>query len=157
MYTHLDVAEISRRDHEFNYLYIAFYDLKGRCVDPDNPAYEYYGRRGITYSFTDAYEFALWALNNIGIRPEGHSLDRIDNDGHYTPGNLKWSTDIQQRANRREPIYATNTGERFISHTSANTFRVKVYGKYLGQFDSLDYAIKIRNSYLHSIKPPPNC
>jgi hypothetical protein len=47
--------------------------------------------------FTNFEEF----LCEIGLRPEGMTLDRIDNDGHYAPGNIRWVTPSQQVSNRR--------------------------------------------------------
>lgn len=49
------------------------------------------------------YEFMLWVLNNLGPRPENCTLDREDNDGNYTPNNLRWATKVTQQLNRRPP------------------------------------------------------
>lgn len=70
-----------------------------RCTNPKAPNWAYYGGRGITVC-------GLWHsfenfLADVGERPDGMTLDRIDNDGHYEPGNVKWSTPKQQAANRR--------------------------------------------------------
>jgi hypothetical protein len=46
------------------------------------------------------WAFELWILDNLGPRPPGCSLDRIDNDGNYAPGNLRWATAKTQAFNR---------------------------------------------------------
>ena len=70
-----------------------------RCSEPTNPRYPTYGARGI-------YVCARWQnfkafLADMGPCPDGHSLDRIDNNGNYDPANCRWATDEQQRNNKR--------------------------------------------------------
>lgn len=75
----------------------AYIGAKGRCENPNNSAYEYYGGRGIQFRFADFEEF----LRVLGLRPsELYSVDRIDNDGHYEPSNVRWATRQEQRANQ---------------------------------------------------------
>lgn len=77
--------------------------IKQRCYNPKNHRYPRYGARGIRVyeSWIDDYHaFETWISENLGPRPEGMSLDRIDNDGNYEPGNLKWSDSKEQVFNR---------------------------------------------------------
>jgi hypothetical protein len=77
--------------------YTAYASAKNRCTNPKNTAFDRYGERGIKFKFTDFEHF----LSVLGPRPEGHSLDRIDVDGNYEPGNVRWATSKQQARNRR--------------------------------------------------------
>lgn len=79
--------------------------IKQRCLNQKNKVYKYYGGRGIKMygPWIASYaEFLNYILSSIGRRPSNkYSIDRIDNDGNYTPGNLRWATQSQQNFNRR--------------------------------------------------------
>lgn len=77
--------------------------MKERCLNPNNHAYARYGGRGITIyrPWVDSFE-AFFA--HVGPKPgPEYSLDRIDNDGNYEPGNVRWATPREQGANRLSP------------------------------------------------------
>jgi hypothetical protein len=80
----------------------AFRDARKRCTNPNVKAYKGYGARGIRFLFTSFEQF----FEHIGPRPAGMSLDRIDNDGNYEPGNVRWATKAEQRANQRKGTYS---------------------------------------------------
>ena len=86
--------------------------IKQRCNNPQNPAYENYGGRGITVcaEWLNSFEaFRDWALAN-GYRDD-LTIDRIDNDGPYCPENCRWVTMKQQGNNRRSNRVLTYNGE----------------------------------------------
>lgn len=63
------------------------------------PSYPQYGGRGI--KVCDRWQRFENFLADMGVRPEGKTLDRIDTDGNYEPGNCKWSTASEQQQNKR--------------------------------------------------------
>ncbi|MDD3473510.1 MAG: hypothetical protein PHS86_12065, partial [Syntrophaceae bacterium] len=80
-----------------------------RCNQKENPAYHYYGGRGIT--FCDNWlNFEVFVMN-MGIRPLGTTLDRIDVNGNYEPGNCRWATRTEQQRNRRDSRRINVNGE----------------------------------------------
>ena len=75
---------------------------KVRCCFPGATGFKYYGGRGIRFKFASVKEAVAWVKNNIGYPPPGLSIDRIDNERHYEPGNLRWATRSEQSFNRRK-------------------------------------------------------
>lgn len=75
-----------------------FLAIEQRCNNPNNPRYTNYGGRGIKCLLRTWQEI----INSIGPRPGiNYSIDRINNDGNYELGNIRWATSKQQANNRR--------------------------------------------------------
>lgn len=81
-------------------LYGSWANMRTRCSNPKASRYDRYGGRGITVcpEWDSFSAFQTWALAN-GWAP-GLSIDRIDNDGNYEPGNCRWATPAEQRRNK---------------------------------------------------------
>ena len=77
--------------------WLAYHNAHRRCTNPKVHNYKDYGGRGIKFLFTSFEQF----FAELGPRPEGKSLDRIENDGNYEPGNVHWATKTEQAANQR--------------------------------------------------------
>ena len=81
-------------------LYGIWRSMKDRCSNPKYPGFKNYGARGISVCERWINSFPNF-LADMGNRPKGTSIDRINNDGNYDPANCKWSTNAAQMRNRR--------------------------------------------------------
>lgn len=94
-----------------SHTYSSWAGAKARCLNPRNKKFPNYGGRGIT--ICDEWRNSFQAfLAYMGECPEGHTLDRINNEGNYEPGNCRWATQKVQQRNRRDTIWITHDGVR---------------------------------------------
>jgi hypothetical protein len=96
--------------------------MKSRCNNPEYSHYSYYGGRGITVCKEWEESFEVF-LEDMGPKPEGFTLDRIDNEKGYYKENCKWSTREEQVDNRRNKVNLT---------LNSLTFSVKEWAEILG-------------------------
>lgn len=89
--------------------YGSWENMRARCLNPNSPAYQLYGGRGVT--ICDRWSDFAAFLADMGDRPAGATLDRIDVDGNYEPDNCRWATPRQQALNTRRNVRWTHGGE----------------------------------------------
>lgn len=92
-------------------LYAVWLSMRSRCNNPQSASYKNYGGRGITVCKRwESFEnFRL----DMGERPKGLSIERIDNNGNYEPGNCKWATRREQANNNRNNILVEWRGVKY--------------------------------------------
>lgn len=106
------VARSTKHNHATNGItptYHSWAGMKARCLNPLHRAYRDYGGRGITVC--DRWLSFDNFLADMGEKPTGLSIDRIDLNGSYFPGNCRWATTSQQSRNKRNNRIITSEGE----------------------------------------------
>lgn len=116
-------------------VYYIWGTMLARCRNKNNPKYKNYGGRGITVcnrwlDFRNFYQ-------DMGDKPIGATIERINNDGNYEPGNCRWATQKEQQNNRRDNLLLTYKNETMtisawagklgMSHQNLNR-RITKYG-----------------------------
>jgi hypothetical protein len=133
--------------------YDAYHGAKYRCNNPNSRLYSYYGGRGIKFLFESFSEF----FSHIGKKPsKKHSLERVNTDGDYALGNVKWATHKEQVLNRRPYFHKVRHGKGFYwnKHTGKWMSRVSYLGKsmYLGLFIDKEEARRAYTEALEEIQ-----
>lgn len=102
-------ATVGARQGKGNRIYKLWIAMKDRCFNPESKHYHRYGGRGITICSEWAEDYAKFAAD-IGERPKGMTLDRIDNDKGYEVTNVRWATRVEQANNRVTNVFITHEG-----------------------------------------------
>ncbi len=103
------IHETERKNYSQKYrktligrLRMCFYFMRHRCNNSKNKRYKHYGGRGIKCLFKSSQEFVDYVLNELKIDPCGLIIDRIDNDGNYEKGNIRFVTIAENNRNKRK-------------------------------------------------------
>lgn len=89
--------------------YKSWEDMKKRCDNPNRRSYKNYGGRGIKYQ--EDWKYFENFYRDMGDRPDGHTLERIEVDGNYTKENCKWATWEEQANNKTDNVRIDFYGE----------------------------------------------
>jgi hypothetical protein len=98
--------------------------MKGRCNNKRDINYKHYGGRGIKVCnrWLNGYENFM---KDMGDRPEGLTLDRIDNNGNYEPSNCRWATRTEQQNNKRNNKHIVIHGITYTLKQASESFKIK--------------------------------
>lgn len=104
-------------------LYQTWQGMHQRCRNPNSRQWNDYGGRGIKVCerWSNFHTFA----SDMGPKPPGYSLDRIDNDGDYSPDNCRWASRRDQQLNQRRAVYVEVDGKRYRAIELARLAGVK--------------------------------
>lgn len=111
------IARNTRHGESKTPLYRLWRAMLNRCQNPSNPAYPRYGGRGITVC-PEWYEFSSFK-ESMGDCPPGKSLERVDNNGPYSPENCIWATPKEQNSNRRDNVLVRLSSGDIVTVTEA--------------------------------------
>lgn len=119
-------------NRKYTALYTVWSNMKRRCLNPNSEKYKRYGARGISiYNgwINNFDEFSNYILKTIGDKPEkNYTLDRINNNGNYEPGNLRWASLAEQMQNSSKAKLNLEQVEKIKGSTKSNKELAKEYG-----------------------------
>lgn len=118
-------APLRRQGESSHPLYHTWANMIARCHRPKDRHYPRWGGRGIVVCDRWRQSF-FWFVEDVGERPPGHTLDRIENDGPYAPGNCKWATPAEQNRNRRNTRVTVDQAGKILDLSRSGLSRGEV-------------------------------
>lgn len=121
------IKKIKKHGMDGTPVYRTWVSMRNRCNNPNNSAYPKYGGRGIKVcekwnnSFDSFYR-------DMGNRPKGMSIDRIDVNGNYEPNNCRWATCKEQQDNRRNSVFVVIEGVKYTPSEYAELVKLTTSG-----------------------------
>ncbi len=136
-----DMAGSQRRTHgqsriggRQNPTYMSWHCMINRCYNPHDKSFGHYNGRGITVCDEWRYSFPAF-VRDMGERPAGKTIERLNNDAGYSPGNCVWAGAIAQSSNKRSSRYTVYNGDRVTIAEAARRagMRPKAFLKSIGE------------------------
>jgi hypothetical protein len=121
--------------------YKSWTHMRERCFNPGDKRFKHYGGRGITVCPEWKNDFSIF-LRDMGVKPEKMTLDRIDNNGNYEPGNCRWASNKEQSNNRSNNTFVKFNGEHVRIREVASKFGL-TYGGMRHRIHSKTYSKEI--------------
>jgi hypothetical protein len=127
--------------------YTTYTAMKKRCYNSNDPAYHSYGGRGISVCDRWLEDFENF-LYDMGERPEGTSIDRINTDGNYELSNCRWATKQTQQINKRKKMNTTSKFRGVSWCSYYEMFVCQVNGKKIGMFHFEEEAAEAYDNFI---------
>lgn len=151
------------KNHGLKYTkeYSTWRNIKTRCYNVNVTGYKYYGDRGITISdlwIEDPISFIEYIKSLPDYGMKNYTLDRINNDGNYEPGNLRWASKTVQANNQRRKVNHTSKYIGVFYHKKNKKWVIVINSEnhniYLGSYNCETKAALVRDKYIkeHNLK-----
>lgn len=136
--------------------YAIWRGMRYRCLSESCKEYKHYGGRGIAVCEAWANSFEAF-LKDMGPRPKGASIERLNNDGNYEPSNCKWADKAEQSRNKRSNVFIEIEGVRLTQSEWAkkNNIPVQVIYTRIKRGWGTEDAVTVKTGHPRNLQAPP--